>query len=119
MGSGIGRSMAEMIGLVEEVTGRPVPIRHLAARPIDVAAIVLDCSRIRRDLNWAARPIEATIADVWQSMGHDAQQAIFRPCRSSMVSTKVRRARAASRACRCRARRCRAQRSRRAAAPLR
>ncbi len=69
VGSGIGRSVAEMIGLVEEVTGRPVPVRHLPARPIDVAAIVLDCSRIRRDLNWVAgRPIEATIADVWQSM---------------------------------------------------
>jgi UDP-glucose 4-epimerase len=74
VGSGIGRSVAEMIGLVEEVTGRPVPVRHLPARPIDVAAIVLDCSRIRRDLNWVAgRPIEATIADVWRSMGRHTQ----------------------------------------------
>jgi UDP-glucose 4-epimerase len=71
VGSGIGRSVAEMIRLVEEVTGRSVPIRHLPARPIDVAAVVLDCSRIRRDLNWVAgQPIEATIADVWHSMGH-------------------------------------------------
>jgi UDP-glucose 4-epimerase len=70
VGSGTGRSVAEMIRLVEEVTGRPVRIRHFPARPIDVAAIVLDCSRIRRDLNWVAgRPIEATLADVWHSMG--------------------------------------------------
>jgi UDP-glucose 4-epimerase len=74
VGSGIGRSVAEMIRLVEGVTGRPVPIRHFPARPIDVAAIVLDCSRIRRDLDWVAgRPIEATIADVWHSMGRHAQ----------------------------------------------
>jgi UDP-glucose 4-epimerase len=74
VGSGIGRSVAAMIGLVEEVTGRPVRVRHLPHRPIDVAAIVLDCSRIRRDLNWVAgRPIEVTIADVWQSMGRHAQ----------------------------------------------
>jgi hypothetical protein len=34
---------------------------------------VLDCSRIRRDLDWVAgRRIEATIADVWQSMDHHA-----------------------------------------------
>jgi UDP-glucose 4-epimerase len=57
-----------MISLVEQVTGRPVPVRHLPARPIDVATIVLDCTRIRRDLGWmAVRPIEATIADVWSS----------------------------------------------------
>jgi hypothetical protein len=49
-------------------------VRHLPARPIDVAAIVLDCSRIRRDLDWVAgRPIEATIADVWHSMGRHTQ----------------------------------------------
>jgi UDP-glucose 4-epimerase len=68
VGSGVGRTVAEMISLVEQVTGRPVPVRHLPARPIDVATIVLDCTRIRRDLGWmAVRPIEATIADVWSS----------------------------------------------------
>ncbi len=70
VGSGIGRSVAEMIRLVGEVTGRRVPVRHLPARSIDVPAIVLDCMRIRSDLDWAAiRPIEATIAEVWRSMG--------------------------------------------------
>jgi UDP-glucose 4-epimerase len=74
VGSGIGRSVAEMIRLVEEVTGRTVPVRDLPARSIDVAAIVLDCSRIRRDLNWmASRPITATIADVWHSLGRHPQ----------------------------------------------
>jgi UDP-glucose 4-epimerase len=74
VGSGMGRSVAEMIRLVEGVTGRPVPIRHFPARPIDVPAIVLDCSQIRRDLGWVARrPIEATIAEVWHSMGRHAQ----------------------------------------------
>ena len=86
VGSGIGRSVAEMIGLVEGVTGRPVPVRHLPARPIDVAAIVLDCTRIRRDLGWvAARPIEATIADVWSSMARP-RSAANRPRRISVAS---------------------------------
>lgn len=87
VGSGIGRSVAEMIGLVEEVTGRPVPVRPLPGRPIDVAAIVLDCSRIRRDLDWVAdRPIEATIADVWRSMGHDAQVRTARKVQRSILA---------------------------------
>ena len=74
VGSGLGRSVAEMIGVVEAVTGRQVPVRHLPARPIDVAAIVLDCTRIRRDLGWVAgRPIEATVAEVWRSMAAHAQ----------------------------------------------
>jgi UDP-glucose 4-epimerase len=48
VGSGIGRSVKEVIRLVQEVTGRPVPVRP--ARPVDVAAIMLNCTRIRRDL---------------------------------------------------------------------
>jgi UDP-glucose 4-epimerase len=63
-----------MIRVVEGVTGLPVPVRHFPARPIDVAAIVLDCTRIRQDLGWAAkRPMEVTVADVWRSMAAHAQ----------------------------------------------
>jgi UDP-glucose 4-epimerase len=70
VGSGIGRSVAEMMSLVEEVTDRPVPVRHLPARSIDVDTIVLDCTRIRRDLDWVARrTIQGTITEVWRSMG--------------------------------------------------
>jgi UDP-glucose 4-epimerase len=80
VGSGMGRSVAEMIRLVEGVTGRPVPVRHLPARPIDVASIVLDCTRIRRDLGWVAgRPIEATVAEVWRAMAVHAQGRVARP----------------------------------------
>jgi hypothetical protein len=57
-----------------------VPVRHLPARPIDVASIVLDCTRIRRDLGWVAgRPIEATVAEVWRSMAAHAQGRTARP----------------------------------------
>jgi UDP-glucose 4-epimerase len=69
-----------MIRLVEGVTGRPVPVRPLPARPIDVASIVLDCTRIRRDLGWVAgRPIEATVAEVWRAMAVHAQGRVARP----------------------------------------
>jgi hypothetical protein len=65
------RLAADMIGLARKLPAGPGAAP--AARPIDVAAIVLDCSRIRRDLDWvASRPIEATIAGVWQSMRGDA-----------------------------------------------
>jgi UDP-glucose 4-epimerase len=69
VGSGVGRSVLEMIRLIERVTGVSVPVRHCPPRPIDVPSIVLDCTRIRTDLGWVPqRPLEASIADIWQAI---------------------------------------------------
>jgi UDP-glucose 4-epimerase len=58
IGSGVGVSVREMINLVEEVVGRPVPVVDRPARPVDVQYIVLDITRVSADLGW--RPMRST-----------------------------------------------------------
>lgn len=55
VGSGIGHSVRDVLGLVERQTGRRLRVEQLPARPVDVARIVLDCGKIERDLGWRAR----------------------------------------------------------------
>jgi UDP-glucose 4-epimerase len=55
VGSGIGRSVRDVLDLVERQTGRRMRIEQLPARPVDVPRIVLDCSKIERDLGWRTR----------------------------------------------------------------
>jgi UDP-glucose 4-epimerase len=68
-GSGTGVSVAEVIGAVEHVTGRPVPVirRPPADEP---AALVGDSRRIRAELGWApARSsLERIVADAWVAL---------------------------------------------------
>ncbi|MGH3622561.1 MAG: NAD-dependent epimerase/dehydratase family protein, partial [Sciscionella sp.] len=54
VGSGRRASVAEVVRIAEKVTGRSVPVRHLA--PADEPAMLLaDSSRIRRELDWLPR----------------------------------------------------------------
>jgi len=53
LGSGIGTSLAGLIGLVEKVTGRTIRIEQQPGRGGDVARIVLDTGRIGREIDWA------------------------------------------------------------------
>ena len=55
LGTGVGSSVKEVIGLVEEVTGRPVPVRWAARRPGDAVAVWADPASARRSLGWEAR----------------------------------------------------------------
>ena len=69
VGSGIGRSIIDVLSLVGRVTGRPVPIRHGPPRCVDVPYIVLDCRRIRADLGWVPeRDLADAIAETWQAV---------------------------------------------------
>ena len=56
VGSGIGRSVLEVLDSVCEALGqRPVAVRHQPARDADVPANVLDISFTQRELGWAPR----------------------------------------------------------------
>jgi UDP-glucose 4-epimerase len=55
VGSGIGRSVKEVVAAVDEVLGiRAVEVRFLPGRPADVPCNILDVSRIRAELGWRA-----------------------------------------------------------------
>jgi UDP-glucose 4-epimerase len=52
IGSGVGRSLNEVIAAVEAVVGRRLEVRYLPARPLDVPVSVLDATRARQMLGW-------------------------------------------------------------------
>jgi len=69
VGSGVGRSIDEVVAALERALGTRLAVRRLEARPFDVGYNVLDCGRARRELGWRARVafddgLAATIA--WQ-----------------------------------------------------
>ena len=55
LGSGAGHSVREVIGSVERVTGRTVPVKLGARRPGDPAVLVASSDRIRRETGWSPR----------------------------------------------------------------
>lgn len=54
IGSGVGRSIVEVVDTVSEVTGRRVARNSLPKRAVDVPYAVLDCTKAKRDLGWSA-----------------------------------------------------------------
>jgi UDP-glucose 4-epimerase len=60
-------SVAEIVRIVEEVTGRPVPVKHRPANPHEAPELRADTTRIRTELGW--RPersdLARIVADQW------------------------------------------------------
>ncbi len=55
VGSGQGRTVKEILGMLEEQTGRPVPVRFEKARPGNPLHLVANITKIQHDLGWAPR----------------------------------------------------------------
>ena len=53
IGSGQGHTLNEVIHIIQNVTGRPLPVKYTSGRSFDVPINVLDISRAKVDLNWA------------------------------------------------------------------
>jgi UDP-glucose 4-epimerase len=54
VGSGIGHSINQIHHLTQEITRLAIPVTYQPARAGDVRNIVLDCKKIRSELNWSA-----------------------------------------------------------------
>lgn len=52
VGSGVGRSLLELISTLEKALDRKISVSHLPPRIFDVRESVLDCSLARKELNW-------------------------------------------------------------------
>jgi UDP-glucose 4-epimerase len=55
VGSGFGRSVLDIIATVESVVKRAVEVKFYPPRSSDIRSIVLDCSRIHRELGWRSK----------------------------------------------------------------
>lgn len=53
IGSGQGHTLNEVIHIIQNVTGRLLPVKYTSGRSFDVPINVLDISRAKVDLNWA------------------------------------------------------------------
>ncbi|MFC5185787.1 NAD-dependent epimerase/dehydratase family protein [Actinomadura harenae] len=69
VGSGIGASVAEVIGTVENVTGRDVPVVHRPPSP-EPPLLLCDAAAIRRDLGWEPERsgLPEVIGSAWEAL---------------------------------------------------
>jgi len=64
LGTGVGTSVLELVGLVEELLGRRVDYRTAPRRPGDPPVLVASATRARSTLGWVpSRTIRETLAD--------------------------------------------------------
>jgi len=76
LGNGLGYSVREVIGSVERVTGRPVPVKMGERRPGDPARLISDSSRAASELQWRPRinKLDDIIATAWEWHKRQAQE---------------------------------------------
>lgn len=67
VGSGQGLTILDLIGLVEEQTGRAINVEFKKARPFDVHANVLDIRRLEQTLPFAPLDIRTGLYRTWQA----------------------------------------------------
>ena len=68
VGSGVGHSVAQVLSIVEAVTGSELRVRWLPRRPSDVHANVLDITRLSKLIAWHPQALEDGIAQTWQEL---------------------------------------------------
>jgi UDP-glucose-4-epimerase GalE len=68
VGIGRGYSVREVIRTVQEVTGKPVPVKEASRRPGDPAILTANPEKIRRELGWSPTytDLRAIIATAWK-----------------------------------------------------
>lgn len=67
LGSGRGTSVREVLGCVERVTGKPVPVRVEPRRPGDPPRLVADAARAARELGWRPQhDLDAVVRSAWR-----------------------------------------------------
>lgn len=69
VGSGHRTAVRDVIAAAQEVTGRPVPVRHRPAAP-EPPVLLADSTRIRTELGWQPRrsQIRQILTDAWSAL---------------------------------------------------
>nr|HMQ56889.1 GDP-mannose 4,6-dehydratase [Anaerolineae bacterium] len=65
LGNGQGFTVMEVVNMVREVTGHPIPAEVIARRPGDPAILIASSDKIRRELGW--QPQYTDLRDIIES----------------------------------------------------
>ncbi|MFC5998727.1 UDP-glucose 4-epimerase GalE [Quadrisphaera sp. GCM10027208] len=67
LGNGAGFSVRQVVDVVREVTGHPVPVEVAPRRPGDPPVLVASSRRAQHDLGWTPqRQLAAMVSDAWE-----------------------------------------------------
>lgn len=67
LGSGVGRSLNEIVAVIRKVTGYDVKVKYTAKRSFDVPKIYLDITKAKEQLSWQpVTSLENGIINTWQ-----------------------------------------------------
>jgi UDP-glucose 4-epimerase len=76
LGGGRGYSLHELLGVLEEVTGRTPRVEYHEARMIDPPVVSLDISRAERHLGWRPRvDLREGVGRTWEWIRRAAENA--------------------------------------------
>lgn len=62
VGSGQGHSIRDLLAMIGALTGKPVEVRYLETRAVDVPRLVLDISRLRETIDFRPRNLHDALA---------------------------------------------------------
>ncbi|MFJ9609609.1 NAD-dependent epimerase/dehydratase family protein [Kitasatospora sp. NPDC101176] len=68
IGAGVSTSVLDVLAAIEELTGRPVPVNRMPAKPGDVDATLADRSRAGELLGW--KPCTALVQGISRQLAH-------------------------------------------------
>jgi UDP-glucose 4-epimerase len=76
IGSGSGRSILDLIEVIQNITGRDIQVQHLVGQVHDAPSNVLDVSKASRVLGWrVATSFEKGVAATWKQISNSPRGA--------------------------------------------
>lgn len=70
IGSGQGHSIRELLAMIGSLTGKPVNVRYLETRAVDVPHLVLDVSRLRETIDFQPRELRDALVLYLNGLQH-------------------------------------------------
>jgi UDP-glucose 4-epimerase len=74
VGTGIGHTINEVLGLVQTVTGRTLSVERTPQRKLDVQDVVLDVDLLSSLVDWHPLSLEQGLASTWAAMVEETSQ---------------------------------------------
>jgi UDP-glucose 4-epimerase len=90
VGTGIGHGILEVADLISEVTGLPIHTERFAARSFDVAANILDCTRLSRTIRHHPISLRAGLQRTWAAADYSPATTARAPLGAAAAASMLR-----------------------------